>query len=169
MGGFSYFITKVDLKYGLEGPIYYAIYTRASRTLLFYRVKSNRQRAPKITTRSQSEMMGNALFRHTRCRARNYRGYRLNASQSWGFREWAEHDRHTRHVGSINHRIKNEINNDGRRRQTYPLIENEMRVSKSLDQHWKCIVDVLQRDSRRERVIIYILSHVQQSSIKIRL
>jgi len=61
---FSYLITKVDLKYGLVRPIYYAIYTRASRTLLYYRVKSSRQRAPKIITGSQSEMMGNALFRH---------------------------------------------------------------------------------------------------------
>ena len=169
MGRFSYFITKVDLKYGLEGPIYYAIYTQASRTLLFYRVKSNRQRAPKIITRSESEMMGNVLFRHTWCQARNYRGYRLNASQSQGFRGWAEQDRHAWHVGSINHRIKNGINNDGRKRQTYPLIENEMQVSKSLDQYRKCIADVLQRDSRRERVIIFILSHERQSSIKVRL
>jgi hypothetical protein len=61
---FSYLITKVDLKYGLDRPIYYATYTRASRTLLYYRVKSSRQRAPKIITGSQSEMMGNALFRH---------------------------------------------------------------------------------------------------------
>ena len=61
-GRVQLFITKVDLKYGPVGSIYYAIYTQASRTLLFYCVKSSRQHAPKIITGSQPEIDGNALF-----------------------------------------------------------------------------------------------------------
>ena len=40
MGEFSYFITKVDLKYGLERPIYYAIYIHERLGLYHFTVLS---------------------------------------------------------------------------------------------------------------------------------
>ena len=65
----------VDLKYGQERPIYYAIYKpKVSRTLLFYCVKSSGQHMPMITTGTKSELMRNASIRHARYWSRNTRG-----------------------------------------------------------------------------------------------
>lgn len=44
----------------------------------------------------------------------------------------AEHDRHDRHFGAITG-SKTGSTNDGRNDETYPLIQNEIRIFKTLD------------------------------------